>query len=43
VARRVNDLATRRRSYKDVLGLEPLGVFEHTVFYCIASGYKGDV
>ncbi len=41
VALRVNDLATMRRFYEDVLGLEPMGVFEHAVFYRIAAGHGG--
>jgi catechol 2,3-dioxygenase len=41
MALRVNDLAAMRRFYEDVLGFEPLGVFEHAVFYHIASGYGG--
>jgi catechol-2,3-dioxygenase len=41
VALRVNDLAAMRRFYEDVLGLEPLGVFEHAVFYRTAPGYGG--
>ena len=41
VALRVNDLATMRRFYEDVLGLEALGSFEHSVFYRIAPGHAG--
>jgi catechol-2,3-dioxygenase len=41
VALRVNDLAGMRRFYETVLGLEPLGVFEHAVFYRLAPGHGG--
>jgi catechol-2,3-dioxygenase len=41
VALRVNDLAAMRRFYEGVLGLEPLGVFEHAVFYRLAPGHGG--
>jgi catechol-2,3-dioxygenase len=41
VALRVNDLAAMRRFYEDILGLAPLGVFEHAVFYNLAPGYGG--
>jgi catechol-2,3-dioxygenase len=30
-----------RRFYEEILGLEPLGVFDHAVFYRIASGHGG--
>jgi catechol-2,3-dioxygenase len=41
VALRVNDLNAMRRFYEGVLGFEPLGVFEHAVFYRIAAGHGG--
>ena len=41
VALRVNDLAAMRRFYEDILSLEPLGVFEHAVFYRLAPGHGG--
>jgi catechol-2,3-dioxygenase len=41
VAFRVNDLAGMQRFYETVLGLEPLHVFEHAVFYRLAPGYSG--
>jgi catechol-2,3-dioxygenase len=41
VALRVNDLAAMRRFYEGTLGLEPLGVFEHAIFYRIAPGHGG--
>lgn len=40
-ALRVNDLAAMRRFYEDVLGLVPLGEFEHAVLYRIAPGHGG--
>jgi catechol-2,3-dioxygenase len=41
VALRVNDLAAMRQFYESVLGLEPLRVFDHAVFYHIAPGHDG--
>jgi catechol-2,3-dioxygenase len=41
VALRVNDLAAMRRFYEEVLGLELLRVFDHAVFYRIATGQGG--
>src|SRR5438067_1509787 len=41
VALRVNNLAVMRRFYEDVLHLEPLGVFDESVFYRLAPGHAG--
>ncbi len=41
VALRVNDLGAMRWFYEGVLGLEPLRIFDHAVFYRLAPGYGG--
>lgn len=41
VALRVNDLATMKSFYRDVIGLEVLNEFPNSVFFKVAGGYAG--